>query len=132
MTFIFYFSAQMSKSINGDEAHALGLVDAIVSPDELVRTACSWALDIVELRRPWIKSLYRTDKLEPLGMTREILNFARDQAQKPAAKLQHPLVCIGAIEEGIVSGPLAGLRKVSLLFCYISWYSQLSNFLSFV
>ncbi|XP_038976451.1 glyoxysomal fatty acid beta-oxidation multifunctional protein MFP-a-like isoform X2 [Phoenix dactylifera] len=102
----------MSKSMNGDEAHALGLVDAIVSPDELVKTARSWALDIVELRRPWIKSLYRTDKLEPLGMAREILNFARDQAQKQAAKLQHPLICIDVIEEGIVSGPLAGLWKV--------------------
>ncbi|XP_038976450.1 glyoxysomal fatty acid beta-oxidation multifunctional protein MFP-a-like isoform X1 [Phoenix dactylifera] len=101
----------MSKSMNGDEAHALGLVDAIVSPDELVKTARSWALDIVELRRPWIKSLYRTDKLEPLGMAREILNFARDQAQKQAAKLQHPLICIDVIEEGIVSGPLAGLWK---------------------
>lgn len=101
----------MSKSINGGEAHALGLVDAIVSPDELVKTARSWALDIVESRRPWIKSLYRTDKLEPLGMAREILNFARDQAQKQAAKLQHPLICIDVIEEGIVSGPLAGLWK---------------------
>ncbi|EHA8590170.1 hypothetical protein COCNU_scaffold015884G000010 [Cocos nucifera] len=101
----------MSKSINGGEAYALGLVDAIVSPDELVKTARSWALDIVESRRPWIKSLYRTDKLEPLEMAREILNFARDQAQKQAAKLQHPLICIDVIEEGIVSGPLAGLWK---------------------
>lgn len=103
----------MSKPIKGEEAHAFGLVDAIVSPEELVRTARCWALDIVEFRRPWIRSLYRTDKLEPLGEAREILKFARAQTQKRAPNLQHPLVCLDVIEEGIVSGPRAGLWKVS-------------------
>lgn len=102
----------MSKPIKGDEAHALGLVDAIVPPDELIKTARCWALDIVKSKRPWIKSLYRTDKIEPLGEAREILNFARAQARKRAANLQHPLICIDVIEEGIVSGPRAGLWKV--------------------
>lgn len=101
----------LSKPIKGEEAHALGLVDAIVPPDELVKTARRWALDIVEFRRPWIKSLYKTDKIEPLGEAREILKFARSQARKQAANLKHPLVCIDVIEEGIVSGPRAGLWK---------------------
>lgn len=101
----------MSKPIKGEEALALGLVDAIVSPDELVKTARRWVLDIVEFRRPWIKSIYRTDKIEPLGEAREILNFARSQARKQAANLQHPLICIDVIEEGIVSGSHAGLLK---------------------
>jgi len=87
-------------------------VDALVSPGELVKTARQWALDIAECRRPWIKSLYKTDKIEPLGEAREILNFARAQARKQAPHLQHPLVCIDVIEEGIVSGPRAGLWKV--------------------
>lgn len=92
----------------------MGLVDAIVSPKELVRVARSWAFDIAEYRRPWVRSLYRTDKLEPLGEAKEILKFARLQAQKQSANLEHPLVCIDCIEEGIVSGPRAGLWKVNL------------------
>lgn len=103
---------QLSKPIKGGEAHQLGLVDALVSPNDLVNTARQWALDIYECRRPWIKSLYKTDKLEPLGEAREILKFARAQAQKQAANLHHPLVCIDVIEEGIVAGPRAGLWKV--------------------
>ena len=105
-------SCQLSKPIKGGEAHELGLVDALASPNDLVNTARQWALDIYELRRPWIKSLYKTDKLEPLGEAREILKFARAQAQKQAANLHHPLVCIDVIEEGIVAGPRAGLWKV--------------------
>ena len=105
-------SCQLSKPIKGGEAHELGLVDALASPNDLVNTARQWALDIYELRRPWIKSLYKTDKLEPLGEAREILKFARAQAQKQAANLHHPLVCIDVVEEGIVAGPRAGLWKV--------------------
>ncbi|KAJ0980641.1 hypothetical protein J5N97_008896 [Dioscorea zingiberensis] len=106
----------MSKSIKGKEAHELGLVDAIVTPGELVNTARAWALEIAEFRKPWIKSLHKTDKLEPLGEAREILKFARAQAQKQAANLQHPLVCIDVIEEGVVSGPHAGLLKEAQSF----------------
>lgn len=90
----------------------MGLVDAIVSPGELVSTARRWALDIVEYKKPRVASLYKTDKLEPLGEAREILKFARAQARKRAPNLKHPLLCIDAIEEGIVSGPRAGLLKV--------------------
>lgn len=103
----------MSRSIKGVEAHKLGLVDAIVSANELVSTACSWALETVEHKRPWFKSLYRTERLPALAKVKEILKFARIQAQKQAANVQHPLVCIDVIEEGIVSGPRVGLMKVS-------------------
>ncbi|XP_058077093.1 peroxisomal fatty acid beta-oxidation multifunctional protein MFP2-like isoform X1 [Magnolia sinica] len=101
----------MSKPIKAEEAHALGLVDDIASPDELLMTARRWALDILDRRRPWVLSLYRNDKLEPLGEAREILKFARAQVQRQAPNLHHPLVCIDVIEEGIVSGPRAGLFK---------------------
>ncbi|OMO98530.1 Crotonase superfamily [Corchorus olitorius] len=100
-----------SKPVKGEEALELGLVDAVVSSHELVNTARRWALDILERRKPWVASLYKTDKLEPLGEAREILNFARAQAQKRAPNLKHPLVCIDVIEEGIVAGPRAGLWK---------------------
>ena len=106
----------MSKPVKGVDAHSLGLVDAVVAPDQLVKTARQWALDILECRRPWVHSLYKTDKLEPLGEAREILKFARTQAQKQAPNLKHPLLCIDVIEAGIVSGPVAGLWKVSI--CY--------------
>ncbi|VAH72824.1 glyoxysomal fatty acid beta-oxidation multifunctional protein MFP-a isoform X2 [Triticum aestivum] len=106
----------LSKPIKGEEAHQLGLVDSVVSPNDLVNTARRWALDICELRKPWIKSLYKTDKLEPLGEAREILKFARAQARKQAANLEHPLICIDVIEEGIVSGPRAGLWKEANAF----------------
>ncbi|XP_057430072.1 peroxisomal fatty acid beta-oxidation multifunctional protein MFP2-like [Lotus japonicus] len=100
-----------SRPVKGEEAYSLGLVDALMPPDKLLNAARQWALDILKYQRPWVKSLYKTDKIESLGKAREILNFARTQAQKRAPNLYHPLVCIDVIEEGIVSGPLAGLLK---------------------
>ncbi|CAL0301622.1 unnamed protein product [Lupinus luteus] len=105
-----------SKPVKGEEACNLGLVDAIVSSDQLVNTARQWALDILDRRRPWVPSLYKNDKIEPLGEAREILKFARVQARKRAPNLNHPLVCIDVIEEGIVSGPRAGLLKEAEAF----------------
>ncbi|XP_027916315.1 peroxisomal fatty acid beta-oxidation multifunctional protein MFP2-like [Vigna unguiculata] len=100
-----------SKPVKGKEAFSLGLVDGLASPDDLVKAARQWALDIVGHRRPWIASLYKTDKLEPLGEALEILKFARAQARKRAPNLHHPLVCIDVIEAGVVDGPRAGLWK---------------------
>ncbi|XP_057417250.1 peroxisomal fatty acid beta-oxidation multifunctional protein MFP2 [Lotus japonicus] len=105
-----------SKPVKGEEAFSLGLVDALVSPAELVNTARQWALDIVDRRRPWMASLYKTDKIEPLGEAREILKFARAQARKQAPNLKHPLVCIDVIEAGIISGPREGLWKEAEAF----------------
>ncbi|KHN02956.1 Glyoxysomal fatty acid beta-oxidation multifunctional protein MFP-a, partial [Glycine soja] len=107
-----------SKPVKGKEASSLGLVDGLVSPDDLVNTACQWALDIVGCRRPWIASLYKTDKLEPLGEAREILKFAQAQVLKWAPNLQHPLVCINVIEAGVVAGPHAGLWKFVICLQY--------------
>lgn len=100
-----------SKPVKGEEAHSLGLVDAVVAPDQLVSTARQWALDILEHRRPWVATLYKTDKIEPLGEAREIFKFARAQARKQAPNLTHPIVCIDVVEAGVVSGPRAGLQK---------------------
>ncbi|GAB4851302.1 hypothetical protein Ancab_030598 [Ancistrocladus abbreviatus] len=100
-----------SKPIKGVEAQSLGLVDAVVPADQLLNTARQWALDILERRKPWVASLYRTDNLDPLGDALKILNFARSQAQKHSPNLKHPLVCIDVVEEGVVAGPRAGLWK---------------------
>ncbi|XP_047042556.1 glyoxysomal fatty acid beta-oxidation multifunctional protein MFP-a-like [Lolium rigidum] len=106
----------LSKPIKAEEAHELGLVDDVVSPNDLLNVARRWALDISESRRPWVRALYKSDKLESPEEAREILNFARVQAQEQAANLHHPLVCIDVIEEGIISGPRAGLRKEAIAF----------------
>lgn len=79
-------------------------------------TARQWALDILERRRPWVVTLHKTDKLEPLGEAREMLKFARAQVRKQAPNLKHPLVCIDVVEEGIASGGRSGLWKV--FFCF--------------
>ncbi|CAN0855722.1 Glyoxysomal fatty acid beta-oxidation multifunctional protein MFP-a [Linum grandiflorum] len=100
-----------SKPVKGTEAHALGLVDSLVSPNELVTVARRWALDMLEGKKPWVASLYKTDKLDPLGEAREIFNFGRAQVRRQAPNLKHPIVCIDVVEEGIVSGPRAGLWK---------------------
>ncbi|PQQ00219.1 glyoxysomal fatty acid beta-oxidation multifunctional protein MFP-a [Prunus yedoensis var. nudiflora] len=105
-----------SKPVKGQEACDLGLVDAIVSPDQLVSTARQWALDILECRRPWVVTLHKTDKLEPLGEAREMLKFARAQVRKQAPNLKHPLVCIDVVEEGIASGGRSGLWKEAEAF----------------
>uniref|UniRef100_A0A0D6R3F0 Uncharacterized protein n=1 Tax=Araucaria cunninghamii TaxID=56994 RepID=A0A0D6R3F0_ARACU len=101
----------LSKPITSEEGKKLGLIDALVSPEELMTTARMWALGIVEGRKPWIKSLERTDKLESLGEAREILKFARAQAKKTAPNLPHPQLCLDVIEEGIVSGGFAGVLR---------------------
>ncbi|CAN4104696.1 unnamed protein product [Withania somnifera] len=105
-----------SKPVKGEEAVNLGLVDAVVPSNQLLDTARKWALDILECRKPWVASLHKTDKIEPLGEAREILKFARVQTRRQAPNLQHPLVAIDVVEEGIVSGPRAGLWKEAEAF----------------
>ncbi|KAK4354979.1 hypothetical protein RND71_027173 [Anisodus tanguticus] len=105
-----------SKAVKGEDAVNLGLVDAVVPSNQLLDTARKWALDILECRKPWVSSLHKTDKIEPLGEAREILKFARVQTRKQAPNLQHPLVVIDVVEEGIVSGPRAGLWKEAEAF----------------
>lgn len=104
---------QLSKPIGGEEAYNIGLVDAVVSTDELVKMAKYWALDIAEFRKPWIKSLHKADKLEPLEEVKKMLNSARSQARERSPHVHSPLDCIDVIEEGIISGPRNGLVKVN-------------------
>jgi hypothetical protein len=98
------------------------LIDAIATPTDLISAARLWALQIADHRRPWVKSIFRTDKLPSPDESREILKFARARAQKQAPNVKHPLVCMDVIEEGIVSGPHAGLLKVLLCNKLPCWY----------
>uniref|UniRef100_A0A0D3CM80 Uncharacterized protein n=3 Tax=Brassica oleracea TaxID=3712 RepID=A0A0D3CM80_BRAOL len=104
-----------SKPVKAEQGHSLGLVDAVVPPAELLNAARRWALDIAERRKPWVSSVLKTDKLPPLGEAREILKFAKDQTRRQAPNLKHPLMCLEAVEVGIVSGSRAGLEKEALI-----------------
>lgn len=93
----------------------LGLIDAIVSPGDLLRVSRQWALDISDRRKPWVRSLHRTDKLPPLSEARVILRNAREQVKKIARNLpQHP-ACLDVMEEGIIHGGYNGVLKVFIL-----------------
>lgn len=54
----------------------------------------------------------RTDKLEALAEALAVLDFAKAQAAKQARHLQHPQLCLEAIEAGVAHGGMAGLKKV--------------------
>ncbi|BDA49067.1 Peroxisomal fatty acid beta-oxidation multifunctional protein [Coccomyxa sp. Obi] len=112
-------AAQMmltSAPINDKKAAKLGLVDAVVPADKLLAAARAWAAEIAAGTKPRNFTLYRTDKLEPLGEALPILEFARAETQKRAPHLTHPLLCLDAIRTGIEEGGLAGLRQESIAF----------------
>ncbi|PIA64926.1 hypothetical protein AQUCO_00100410v1 [Aquilegia coerulea] len=106
----------MSKPIMSEEGKKLGLIDAVVSSEELLKVARSWALDIAERRKPWISSLQRTDKLGSLSEAREILKVARQQSRKTAPNMPQHQVCLDVIEEGVVFGGYSGVLKEEKMF----------------
>ncbi|XP_058114184.1 peroxisomal fatty acid beta-oxidation multifunctional protein [Magnolia sinica] len=105
-----------SKPIKAKEGKELGLIDAIVSSEELLRVSRLWALDIAERRKPWISSLRRTDKLGSFSEAREVLKAARQRARQTAPNMPQHQVCLDVIEEGIVKGGYAGVLKEAEAF----------------
>ncbi|XP_022157550.1 peroxisomal fatty acid beta-oxidation multifunctional protein AIM1 [Momordica charantia] len=106
----------LSKSITSEEGKKLGLIDAIVSPNELLKVSRKWALEIAERRRPWIRSLHRTDKIGSLAEARVVLKSARQQAKRIAPNMPQHLACIDVIEEGIINGGYSGVLKEAKVF----------------
>lgn len=86
-----------------------GLVDAVVEPSLLMSKAKRMALDMASGVAPRNKSLFRTDRLDSYAESMAILDFARAKAAKVG--LQHPLLCLDAIQYGIEHGGLRGLKK---------------------
>lgn len=105
---------QFSKSISAKEGNQLGLIDAVVTPKELLLVSRKWALDIAMHRKPWLSSLRRTDKIGSLSEAREIIKAARQQAKKIAPNMPQHQACLDVIQEGIVSGGYAGILKVCM------------------
>lgn len=116
---------QLSKPIMSEEGKKLGLIDAIVASEDLLKVSRLWALDIVEGRKPWIRSLHRTDKLGPLSEARGILKVARQQAKKTAPNMPQHQVCLDVIEEGIVHGGYSGVLKV--FWILVTWVVVMSK-----
>lgn len=106
------FCSQQSKFITAKEGKERGLVDALCSPDELIKMSRLWALEIANYRKPWIRSLARTDRLGSLSEARSVLNSARQQAKKVAANLPQHQACLDVMEEGVLCGGHAGVLKV--------------------
>lgn len=99
-----------------EEGEKLGLVDAVVPSTELLKVARQWALDIAERRKPWTRSLHRTDKIGSLSEAHEVLKLARQQVKKTYRNMPQYLACLDVIEEGIVHGGYKGVLKV-----YVAW-----------
>ncbi|RVW96339.1 Peroxisomal fatty acid beta-oxidation multifunctional protein AIM1 [Vitis vinifera] len=107
---------QLSKSISSEEGYKLGLVDAIVSSEELLKVSRRWALDIVDKRKPWVRSLHQTEKLGSVSEALDILKISRQQARKTVPHLPQHQACLDVIEEGIVHGGYSGLLKETKVF----------------
>ncbi|GMI94821.1 ABNORMAL INFLORESCENCE MERISTEM [Hibiscus trionum] len=100
-----------SKPIMSEEGKKLGLIDAIVPSEELLKVSRKWALDIAEKRKPWVRSLHRTDKIGSISEAKEVIQIARQQARRTAPNLPQHQACLDVIEEGIVHGGYAGILK---------------------
>ncbi|KAL1563382.1 Altered inheritance of mitochondria protein 1 [Salvia divinorum] len=107
---------QFSKPITSEEGKDLGLVDAVVPSDELLKASRQWALDIIERRKPWIRSLHRIDKLGSLPEVVAIIKTARQQAKQSFKNLPQHQACLDVIEEGIIHGGYHGILKESRVF----------------
>ena len=105
-----------SKPVKAEMAKELGLVDKIVPKGETLNAATELALELAA-GGDFPRTLARVDKIEPPEQAKQIVGFVRAQTMKKAPKgVEHPLLCLDAIEEGAVNGGDAGLRKEREVF----------------
>lgn len=111
-----------------EEGKKLGLIDAVVPSSELLKVSRQWALDNAERRKPWMRSLHKTDKIGSLSEAHEILKVAREQVKQTAKNMPQHLACIEVIEEGIIHGGYNGVLKVFFpsqqYLCVVNTFSQ--------
>ncbi|KAK9071962.1 hypothetical protein SSX86_008393 [Deinandra increscens subsp. villosa] len=105
-----------SKPILSEEGKKLGLVDAIVPPQELLKVSRQWALDIVEKRKPWNRSLHSTEKVGSLFDALEIIKAASQQVKRTTPNMPQHQACLDVIQEGIVHGGYHGVLKEGKVF----------------
>ncbi|KAJ0766533.1 putative isomerase, 3-hydroxyacyl-CoA dehydrogenase, Enoyl-CoA hydratase [Helianthus annuus] len=105
-----------SKPILSEEGKKLGLIDAIVPPQELLKVSRQWALDIAEKRKPWTRSLHRTDKIGSLSEALEIIKVVRQQVKRSVFNMPQHQACLDVIQEGVVLGGYHGVLKEGKVF----------------
>ncbi|CAN6456522.1 unnamed protein product [Victoria cruziana] len=105
-----------SKPITSEEGKERGLIDAVVPPNELLKAARLWALDIANRQKPWMSSLRRTDRIGSFTEARDLISAARQRAKQFAKNLPHHQGCLDVIEEGVIFGGYAGLLKEAKVF----------------
>ncbi|KAI3495857.1 hypothetical protein L1887_38203 [Cichorium endivia] len=105
-----------SKPIVSEEGYKLGLIDAIVPPQDLLKVSRQWALDIANNCKPWARSLHRVDKIGSLYEANEIIKVSRAQAKQTWPNMPQHLACIDVIMEGIVHGGYHGVLKEAKVF----------------
>lgn len=106
-----------SKSVKGSKAHSIGLVDEIAgTPQDLLQVAKRVGLELASGKRKRVRTLEREDRLEPKDIAKMILGIAREQTKKRAPNVKHPLLCIDAIEAGVLHGGKAGLAAETEAF----------------
>ncbi len=101
-----------SKPLAAEAAKANGLVDEITTKEHLVEIASKIALEMANGERPRMRTLEKTDKLEPFSEALQIFDFAHFQAKKQAPALEHPHLCIDVVRHGVEHGGYQGLEKV--------------------
>ncbi|XP_021741486.1 peroxisomal fatty acid beta-oxidation multifunctional protein AIM1-like [Chenopodium quinoa] len=105
-----------SKPITSEEGMKLGLIDAVVPPQELLKVSRLWALDIAEGRKPFVRALHMSEKLGSISEAHEFLMAARQKAKQTARNMPQHQACLDVIEEGIVHGGYAGVLKEAKVF----------------
>lgn len=105
-----------SKFIMADEGKEQGLIDALCSPDELIKMSRHCALEIANGGRPWVKPLSRTDKLGSPSEAHAALSMARQQVKKIARNMPQYQACLDVIEEGVLFGGHSGVLKEYKVF----------------
>lgn len=99
------------KKIPAKNAQKLGLVDAIVPPNQLLLAAGKLALEIAAGKVPRRISSKLNDKIGSYEMGKAVIETARAGALKKNRALPQPFAYLEAVEEGVKNGFDAGLKK---------------------
>jgi enoyl-CoA hydratase/3-hydroxyacyl-CoA dehydrogenase len=100
-----------AKNIKAKDALKLGLVDAIVKPDQLMMAAGKLALDIASGKVPRRQASKLNDKIGTYEFGKAVIEVARAGALKKNRNLPQPFAYLDAVEEGLKNGFDAGLQK---------------------
>jgi len=97
------------KTLKAAEALKLGLIDAIVKPEELLLAAGKVALDIAAGKKPKRRALFDNSKIGSYEEGKKVIDAARLNAAKKSKNVPHPNAFLNAVEAGLKDGGEAGL-----------------------